>query len=354
MTGYGQVCCPTPTHGQTHMSTRKELDSSLRMVSTAKHDQGNLPTDHECDVVQDAQGKTLIHVQVPLAQKAHTLTQDDVQPDDDKEERREVALRASTAPPGSIATFARPKDHATLTGMEIYAGSTTATATPNPPMRILAAPSSPFDALRQPLELRTWRQGGRGLIRSPPLNTLPMRARTTAQRRAPYRTRREMVTYGLPIGPSLHPHAPNTAPKRLGQPRPRPLAARLHLLPTILVGRPRTKGAAAPPQGSTAMAYHVGARLPPAVAITTYLPASSPCPSIGKVLCPMHRRRVPTLGQNSPVQMPAPTPSPRAPKRKREGPSWRHARTRVEAGSINARRNSPPGRATRAATLVMT
>ena len=66
MTGYGQVCCPTPTHGQTHMSTRKELDSSLRMVSTAKHDQGNLPTDQLCDVVQEAQANAQINVPGPL------------------------------------------------------------------------------------------------------------------------------------------------------------------------------------------------------------------------------------------------------------------------------------------------
>jgi len=90
------------------------------MVSTAKHDQGNLPTDHECDVVQDAQGKTLLNVQEPIALKAQMLTREVAQPGEDKEERREVALRASTAPPGSIATFARPKDHATLTGMDIY------------------------------------------------------------------------------------------------------------------------------------------------------------------------------------------------------------------------------------------
>ena len=102
-TGYGQVCCPTPTHGQTHMSTRKELDSSLRMVSTAKHDQGNLPTDQLCDVVQEAQANAQIHVPGPLAlkahllaQKAHPLTQDVAQPDDAHEGRHEVALRVNT------------------------------------------------------------------------------------------------------------------------------------------------------------------------------------------------------------------------------------------------------------------
>jgi hypothetical protein len=61
-TGYGQVCCPPSTQGQTLLK-RKELDSSLRMVSTAKHDQGNLPTDHECDVVQDAQDDAQLNVQ---------------------------------------------------------------------------------------------------------------------------------------------------------------------------------------------------------------------------------------------------------------------------------------------------
>ena len=48
-TGYGQVCCPTPTHGQT--TKRNELDSSPRMVSTANYDQGNLTPDL-CDDVQ--------------------------------------------------------------------------------------------------------------------------------------------------------------------------------------------------------------------------------------------------------------------------------------------------------------
>ena len=86
-TGYGQVCSPPPTHGQT-MSKRKELESSLRMVSTANYDQGNLPTDQMCDVVQDvAQANAPIHVQEPLTQKAQPLTQDVAQLDDDKKEK---------------------------------------------------------------------------------------------------------------------------------------------------------------------------------------------------------------------------------------------------------------------------
>ena len=120
-TGYGQVCCPPPTHGQTK---RKELESSLRMVSTAIYDQRNLPTDQLCDVVQEAQANAQIHVPGPLAlkahplaQKAHPLTQDVAQPDDAHEGRHEVALRVNTRHGSIASTLARPKDPAPIDGM---------------------------------------------------------------------------------------------------------------------------------------------------------------------------------------------------------------------------------------------
>ena len=62
-TGYDQVCCPPPTHGQPPTKT-SALDSAPRMVSTSNYDQGNLPTDM-CDVVQDAQDAAPIHVLAP-------------------------------------------------------------------------------------------------------------------------------------------------------------------------------------------------------------------------------------------------------------------------------------------------
>ena len=95
------------------------------MVSTAKHDQGNLPTDQMCDDVQDiAQDDAQINVQELNAQRAQPLAQNTAQPDDDTEGRREVALRVSTRQ-GSTATLARPKDQAPLTGLSCYEESTT-------------------------------------------------------------------------------------------------------------------------------------------------------------------------------------------------------------------------------------
>ena len=148
-TGYGQVCCPAHTHGQP-ISKRNELDSSLRMVSTAINDQGNLPTDMCVNVqvpMDKAQATAPKHVQPPKARDdAQPLTQDDAQPDDTEKVRREVALRVSTAHIGPMATLTRPKDQAPIAGMSCYDDSASDSESPDENSRRVF-PKAP-DALR--------------------------------------------------------------------------------------------------------------------------------------------------------------------------------------------------------------
>ena len=106
-----------------------------------------------------AQATAPKHVQLPIARDdAQPLTQDDAQPDDIEEDGREVALRASTAHIGPMATLTRPKDYqAPLEGMSCYDNSASDSDSPDENSRRVSE-SSRCAPIAHPQYLETMRE----------------------------------------------------------------------------------------------------------------------------------------------------------------------------------------------------
>ena len=117
--GYGQVCCPTPTHGQTLFQLSAPT-GSLCMVDTALNDHGNLTSDM-CDDMQTPMMEDKAPANAHDVQSPTTLTQD-AQPltqEVQQEEAARVALRACARHDARDASTC-PKLQTPLAGMEIY------------------------------------------------------------------------------------------------------------------------------------------------------------------------------------------------------------------------------------------